>query len=46
VFASERDTIFAPASGAGRAAIAVVRISGPECSAALRVIAPGADFPD
>jgi tRNA modification GTPase len=46
VFARELDTIFAPASGVGRAAIAVVRISGPDCSAALRVIAPGADFPD
>jgi tRNA modification GTPase len=46
VFARELDTIFAPASGVGRAAIAVVRISGPDCSAALRAIAPGADFPD
>ena len=45
-FERERDTIFAPASGVGRAAIAVFRISGPGCSAALRAIAPGAEFPD
>lgn len=30
------DTIFAPATGAGRAGIAVVRISGPEAGGALR----------
>ena len=46
LFANERDTIFAPASGVGRAAIAVFRISGPECSAALRALAPDIDFPD
>jgi tRNA modification GTPase len=46
LFANDHDTIFALASGAGRAAIAVLRISGPECSAVLRMIAPGADFPD
>jgi tRNA modification GTPase len=46
LFANDQDTIFAPASGAGRAAIAVLRISGPGCSAALQMIAPGADFPD
>ena len=46
MFANDHDTIFALASGAGRAAIAVLRISGPECSAVLRMIAPGADFPD
>jgi tRNA modification GTPase len=46
VFARERDTIFAPATGVGRAAIAVVRISGPACAAALRMIAPGAECPD
>jgi tRNA modification GTPase len=46
LFANDDDTIFALASGAGRAAIAVLRISGPECSAVLRMIAPGADFPD
>ena len=36
VFANDHDTIFAPASGAGRAAIAVLRISGPGCSEALQ----------
>ena len=36
MFANDHDTIFAPASGAGRAAIAVLRISGPGCSEALR----------
>ncbi len=46
MFANERDTIFAPASGVGRAAIAVFRISGPGCSAALEALAPGAVFPD
>ncbi len=46
MFANERDTIFAPASGVGRAAIVVFRISGPACSAALRALAPGAEFPD
>ncbi|MGC2786509.1 MAG: tRNA uridine-5-carboxymethylaminomethyl(34) synthesis GTPase MnmE [Roseiarcus sp.] len=46
MFANDHDTIFAPASGAGRAAIAVLRISGPSCSDALRIIAPGAEFPD
>jgi tRNA modification GTPase len=42
----DQDTIFAPATGVGRAAIAVVRISGPLCSAALETIAPGAEFAD
>jgi tRNA modification GTPase len=46
VFANDHDTIFAPASGAGRAAIAVLRLSGPGCSAALETLAPGAQFPD
>ena len=46
MFAREQDTIFAPATGVGRAAIAVLRISGPDCAAALRMIAPGAEFPD
>jgi tRNA modification GTPase len=46
LFLNEHDTIFAPASGAGRAAIAVVRISGPDCAAALRAIAPGKELPD
>jgi tRNA modification GTPase len=46
MFANDQDTIFAPASGVGRAAIAVLRISGPGCSGALKAIAPGAEFPD
>jgi tRNA modification GTPase len=46
LFANDQDTIFALASGAGRAAIAVLRLSGPGCSAALRTIALGAEFPD
>ena len=46
MFASDHDTIFAPASGAGRAAIAVLRLSGPGCSAALGALAPQAEFPD
>ena len=46
MFAGEQDTIFAPASGLGRAAISVLRISGPDCLAALQAIAPGAEFPD
>ncbi len=35
----EQDTIFAPASGAGTAAIAVMRISGPATAAVLRALA-------
>src|SRR5688572_33133113 len=33
------DTIFAPATGFGRAAVAVIRISGPQASALLHAIA-------
>ncbi len=36
---SETDTIFAVASGAGRAAIAVVRLSGPQAHAAVAALA-------
>jgi tRNA modification GTPase len=46
MFANDHDTIFAPASGAGRAAVAVLRLSGPGCSEALKTMAPGAEFPD
>jgi tRNA modification GTPase len=46
MFANDHDTIFALASGAGRAAIAVLRLSGPGCSEALKTIAPGPEFPD
>ena len=33
------DTIFAPATAAGRAAVAVVRLSGPGTKAAVRALA-------
>lgn len=33
------DTIFAPATAAGRAAIAVVRVSGPKTASAVRALA-------
>ncbi len=46
MFANDHDTIFAPASGAGRAAIAVLRLSGPGCSDALELFSPGVQFPD
>jgi tRNA modification GTPase len=46
MFANDHDTIFALASGAGRAAIAVLRLSGPACPEALATLAPGAEFPD
>ncbi len=36
-----KNTIFAPSTGSGRSAIAVVRISGPECLRALRAVCPG-----
>ncbi|RBP16396.1 tRNA modification GTPase [Roseiarcus fermentans] len=42
----QSDTIFAQASGVGKAAVAVFRISGPACVAALAALAPGAVFPD
>lgn len=38
------ETIFALASGAGRAGVAVMRVSGPEAGAALRAVA-GRDLP-
>ena len=44
MFAREHDTIFAPASGVGRAAIAVLRISGPGCAAALARSRRGRSF--
>jgi tRNA modification GTPase len=34
-----RDTIFAPATAPGRAAVAVIRLSGPEAGAALQALA-------
>jgi tRNA modification GTPase len=41
-----RDTIFALASGAGRAAIAIVRISGPAVVAALQAMGVGEILPE
>jgi tRNA modification GTPase len=38
---SGRRTIFAPASGAGRSAICVVRVSGPSSDASLRALTDG-----
>lgn len=35
---TDQSTIFAPASGFGRAAVAVVRLSGPACAAALTAL--------
>ena len=43
--ANTQGTIFALASGVGKAAIAIFRVSGPECSAALAALAPGVRFP-
>jgi tRNA modification GTPase len=42
---SARDTIVAPASGAGRAAIAVIRVSGPRTRALLDALCGGAPPP-
>ena len=44
MFRGERDTIFAPASGVGKAAIAVIRVSGPRVAAVLAALAPGVEF--
>lgn len=45
MFAKSQDTIFALASGPGKAAIALFRISGTQSYAALAALAPGARFP-
>ena len=37
-----QDTIFAPATGVGRAAISIIRISGPACDGALHALMRGA----
>ena len=44
--APRRDTIFAPSTAAGPSAVSVVRMSGPGCADALRIIAPGALLSD
>jgi tRNA modification GTPase len=41
-----RDTIFAPASGVGRAAVAVIRSSGPRCDMALQALTFGGELPE
>jgi tRNA modification GTPase len=46
MFVNDQDTIFAQASGFGKAAVAVFRVSGPQCVATLEALAPGAVFPD
>jgi tRNA modification GTPase len=46
LFENDQDTIFAQASGVGKAGVAVFRISGPLAARALEVMAPGAVFPD
>jgi tRNA modification GTPase len=45
LYANSRDTIFALASAAGKSAVAVFRISGPGCPAALVALAPNTSFP-
>lgn len=37
-----RDTIFAPATGVGRAAISIIRLSGPACDKTLEALVRGA----
>ncbi|MFN3592359.1 MAG: hypothetical protein ACK4TG_09240, partial [Thermaurantiacus sp.] len=41
----ERDTIFALSSGAGRAGVAVIRVSGPQADRALAALAGGVPGP-
>lgn len=42
--ANEQDTIFASASGVGKAAIVVFRVSGPGCGDTLKALAPGSEL--
>jgi tRNA modification GTPase len=44
--ASSQDTIYALSTGAGKAAVAIIRVSGPQCSAILDLVCPGAVFRD
>ncbi len=46
MFENDQDTIFAQASGVGRAGVAVFRISGPLAPRALEGLARGVVFPD
>ena len=43
---SSRETIFAPATGVGRAAISIVRISGPDCDTVIRALAADSNLKD
>lgn len=43
---SASDTIYAVSTGLGRSAVAVIRVSGPECSAILGRLSPNATFRD
>jgi tRNA modification GTPase len=45
LFPNEKDTIFALASGKGKAAVALFRVSGTGCAKALAALAPSARFP-
>lgn len=45
MIAREQDAIFALASGAGGAAIAVFRITEPGCAAAVKALVAGSEFP-
>jgi tRNA modification GTPase len=40
------DTIYSTATGIGRAAVAIVRVSGPSCQLILKTMCPGACFLD
>ena len=44
MFPSDKDTIFALASGQGKAAVALFRVSGPGSAKALATLAPGANL--
>ena len=46
MFENDHDTIFAQASGVGKAGVAVLRVSGPLAPTAIRALARGAVFPD
>ncbi len=46
MFENDQDTIFAQASGVGKAGVAVFRISGPLTPKTLQAMAPGTVFPD
>jgi tRNA modification GTPase len=45
-FDSDFNTIYAVSTGFGRSAVAVIRVSGPQCSAILERLCPNARFKD